>query len=145
MEKELIIASGPVIIENNKVLLNREIRKGIESPFFMFPGGKMNYLQESPRETCLREVQEEFGLEVEILRPLETLVVERPDAVKSYAVLIHFLAKRKHPEKEINPPTDRTVEWGWFDLRNLPKNCAPNVFAVIEAYIAEHKQKNYDF
>lgn len=136
--EETIIAAGPVIIEDGKVLLNREIKMNdIESPFFMFPGGKLETIQENPEDACHREVREELGLDIDILRPLKTLIVERPDAPDRYAILVHYLAKRKHPEKDITPRADRTVEWGWFDIHDLPKNCTDNVQEVIAAYLQE--------
>lgn len=133
-EKDLIIVAGPVIIEDNKILLNREIKKGnIESPFFMLPGGKVKP-EESPRHACIREAAEELGISIEIIRPLETMIVDRPDNPGSKAILIHYLAKRI---SDIHPPAEATVEWGWFDIHDLPKNCTDNIYTVVDLYLNE--------
>ncbi len=132
---EIIIAAGPVIIEDDKVLLDREIKfNNAESPFFMFPGGKLLSLEETPEQACIREAKEELGIDIEILRPLKTVIIKRPDVADGWAVLIHFLVRRKG-EPTIQP--GKTVEFGWFDIHDLPKNCTQNVSEVIEAYLNE--------
>ncbi|NCO05039.1 MAG: NUDIX hydrolase [Candidatus Magasanikbacteria bacterium] len=52
-----IIASGPVIIEHNKVLLNREQKESGITPWF-FPGGKLEHFDQSFEEACIREAKE---------------------------------------------------------------------------------------
>lgn len=124
---DLIIASGPVIIEDGKVLLNREQKESGVTPW-LFPGGKVEDLDLSLEEACKRETKEEMGIEVNIIRPLETLLIKRPDA-NSHAVLVHYLATRRG---EITKG-EGIVEYGWFDINNLPTNCAPNVYAIISS------------
>ena len=51
-----IIASGPVIIEDNKVLLNRENKNGQITEWF-FPGGEVEDFDISLEEACKREVK----------------------------------------------------------------------------------------
>lgn len=130
---ETILASGPVILENNQVLLCREIKKGgVASPLFMFPGGGVEEFDATLEDTCRREAKEELGIEITILRPLRTLFVQRPDKT-GYAILVHFLSKRT---SEIVPGKN-IVEWGWFDQENLPDNCTPNVREIIQSYLNE--------
>ena len=61
--QKIIIASGPVIVENNKVLLN----KHGEDNFWKFCGGRVEDFEIDLEETAKREVNEEMGLEIEIL------------------------------------------------------------------------------
>lgn len=130
LPQNTILAAGPVIIENNKVLLNREIKSdGTHSPYFMFPGGTMDNLNQTLEEICKREAKEELGIDIKIIKPLNTLWVKRPDR-ETYAILVHYLANRI---SEINPGPE-TIEWGWFDIDKLPDNCAPNVYQIIEEY-----------
>ena len=130
---ETIIASGPVIIENGKVLLNREIKTdGEPSPLFMFPGGTVENFYLTLEETARREVKEEMGIEIEIIKSLRTLIVKRPDKDR-LAVLVHYLAKRIGEIK----PGPETVEWDWFDINNLPDNCTENVKIIINDYKQE--------
>lgn len=121
------IASGPVIIEDNKVLLNKE-RKDFGITPWMFPGGRVEDFSASLEDTCKREVKEEMGLEIEISKPLKPVMLYKDGAV---IILIHYLAKRKG---EIAPGTD-IEEWAWHDVNNLPIDCAPNVYIVIEDYL----------
>ena len=128
LPKDTIIAAGPVIIENEKVLLNREKKSdGIESPYFMFPGGTTDDLDHTLEDVCKREVKEEMGIDIEIIKPLRTLIVKRQEK-ESYAILVHYLAQRIG---EIHPGHE-TIEWGWYDIHNLPKNCTENVFEIIK-------------
>ena len=117
-----IIASGPVIIEDNKVLLN----KHGDDDFWKFCGGEVEDFNTSLEDNARREAREEMGIEIEISRPLKPLMVKRPDG--SVVVLIHFLAKRLG---EIKPGPD-IIEWNWFPIDNLPANCAPNIAEVLK-------------
>jgi 8-oxo-dGTP diphosphatase len=125
MDKPIILASGPVIIENDKVLLN----KHGDDNFWKFVGGKAEQFDISLEEVAKREVKEEMGLEVELIRPLKPMMIEMPDKV---VILIHYLAKRKG---EIKPGAD-IIAWDWFDVHNLPEDSAPNIGPVIEEYLA---------
>jgi ADP-ribose pyrophosphatase YjhB (NUDIX family) len=133
LPENTIIASGPVIIENGKVLLNRSFTKdGQERALFMFPGGKIEDFDAPLEETAKREALEELGIHITILRPLQTCIAKRIDQ-DGYAILVHYLATRTG---NISAGED-TVEWQWFDIHNLPKNITPNVREVIHAYLNE--------
>jgi ADP-ribose pyrophosphatase YjhB (NUDIX family) len=128
LPQNTIIASGPVIIENNKVLLNREIKSdGNASPYLMFPGGTVDDFSIPLENTAAREAKEELGIDIEIVHPLRTLIVQRQDK-EGIAILVHYLAKKIG---DITPGQE-TVEWGWYDIDDLPKNCAQNVFEIIK-------------
>jgi ADP-ribose pyrophosphatase YjhB (NUDIX family) len=120
------IASGPVIIEDGKVLLNKESKPTGISPW-MFPGGEVEEFDKTLEAACQREVGEEMGIAVEIIQPLKPIMLYKEGKV---IVLIHYLAKRKG---EIIPG-EGIVEWDWHDINNLPEDCAPNVYEVIEDY-----------
>lgn len=123
-----IIASGPVIIENDKVLLNKEKKTDGITPW-MFPGGEVEDFDSSLEDACRREVKEEMGIEVEIIRPLKPVMLHNDGRV---IILIHYLARRIG---EITPGAD-TAQWDWHDLNNLPSDSAPNVPIVIKDYLA---------
>lgn len=117
-----IIASGPVIIEDGKVLLNREQKPDGITPW-MFPGGEVEDFDKTLEDACRREVKEEMGIEVEIIKPLKPIMLNKNGRV---IILIHYLAKRIG---EINPGKE-IAEWAWHDIHNLPDNCAPNVYEI---------------
>lgn len=131
MDKQIIVASGPVIIENNKVLLNKHGDDG----FWKFLGGRVEHFDfqdetNSLEEACRREVKEEMGFEIEIIRPLKPMMVQKPGDPNTWVILIHYLAKRLG---ETNLGVD-IKDAQWFDINNLPADCAPNIKPVIEEY-----------
>jgi ADP-ribose pyrophosphatase YjhB (NUDIX family) len=125
-----IVAVGPVIIEDDKVLLSMEG----EDAFWKFPGGKIEVddlqVKSGPsilQNVCAREAEEEIGAEIEILRQLDTLLLPRPNHPDEAVVLIHFLAKLngKVESKE-------GIECRWFSINCLPENIAPNVIPIVQ-------------
>ena len=120
------IASGPVIIEDGKVLLDKEQKpEGITH--WLFPGGKAEPEDNDIEQTCRREVKEELGIQIEIIKPLKTIKREKNGV---NWILYHFLAKRIGEIKM----GDDVVEYGWFDIDNLPNDCSWNVQEVISDY-----------
>lgn len=124
MEKPIIIASGPVIIEKEKVLLN----KHGDDNFWKFVGGKVEDYSVSLEDCAKREVKEEMGLEIKIICPLKPMMVEMPEKI---VILIHYLADRIGDVK----PGEDIIEWDWFDIHNLPEDVAPNIKPVIDTYL----------
>jgi nucleoside triphosphatase len=120
-----IIASGPVIIEDGKVLLNREKKESGITPW-MFPGGEVEDFDQGLEEACHREVNEEMGIKIEIIKPLKPIIIHQNERV---IILIHYLAKRIG---EIKPGSD-IAEWAWHDIDNLPNNCTQNVYDIISS------------
>mgnify|MGYP005630934815 CR=1 FL=1 len=122
---ETIIAAGPVIIEDGKVLLDKE-QKADHITRWLFPGGKAEPEDNNNlKQTCRREVKEELNIEIEIIKELS--VIEREQDGKHW-ILYHFLSKRTG---KITIGDD-VVEYGWFDINNLPDDCSPNVYQIIE-------------
>lgn len=132
---KIIIASGPVIIEDGKVLLNRHGKTEEDQKIWKFPGGKVEFdnvdfqSDNILENECKREVMEEMGFEIEIIRPLKPMLVKSSDNVS--IVLIHYLTTRIG---EVKLGSD-ILEFGWFPLNKLPENCAPNIAPVIAKYL----------
>lgn len=121
------VASGPIIVEDGKILLNREKKEyGITN--WLFPGGKLNNPDENLEDACKREIMEELGLEIKIIKKLKTLEMDHRN---THYILHHYLAERIN--ENIKPGKD-IIDWAWHDIKNLPDNCAPNVFEIIEEY-----------
>ena len=119
---KIIIASGPVIIENNKVLLNKDK----EDNFWKFCGGKVEDYDDNLKSTAKREVKEEMGFDIEILedKPYFFYTEKEKDGRKISVILVHFLAKRLG---EVIPGED-IIEWNFIDIDNLDKEVlAPNI------------------
>lgn len=124
---KIIIASGPVIVEEGKVLLNQHG----EDNFWKFCGGRVKE-GESLVEVASRRVKEEMGIEVEISDPepfFTHAAKEKPEGV-SDVILVHYLAKRTG---EIRP-AEFVREWKWFPVDGLPENLAPNIMPALKHF-----------
>lgn len=123
LPKGSLIASGPVIIEDGKVLLN----KHGDDDFWKFPGGRVETFDMTLEEAAKREVREEMGLEVELLRPLKPVMQRLEDG--RIIILIHYEARRLNDVT----PGEEIREWGWYPIDNLPESLAPNITLVLES------------
>lgn len=117
--QKIIIASGPVIIRNGKVLLD----KSGDDAFWKFCGGKVKD-GESLKETATREAKEELGIGIVITDDTPFLMhVLKPGDESVEVILVHF---KSDFSGEINPGPD-VREWAWLDINNLPEDLAPNI------------------
>ena len=126
---KIIIASGPVIVENNKVLLN----KHGEDEFWKFCGGRIEENEINLKDSAIREVKEEMGIDIEILNnePFFIYTEKEKDGVKVSVILAHYLARRIG---EITPGKD-IREWCWIDISELDnENLAPNIKPVLKYF-----------
>ncbi|MFA5197658.1 MAG: NUDIX domain-containing protein [Patescibacteria group bacterium] len=125
---KIIIASGPVIVEDNKVLLN----KHGDTPFWKFCGGRVEDYETNLIDNAKREVKEEMGIEIEILReePFITFTRKEKDGEMIDIILVHFLAKRIG---EVKPGEDIKA-WDWLDINNLPNDLGPNILPALKHF-----------
>jgi len=130
MKHKFIIASGPVIIENGKLLVNKDNK----DDFYKLPGGTIEKGIESLEEACHRETKEENNGEIEILRPLNPMILwQNPQTKEPMTILlIHYLAKLKNP-KQIKPiPPIQEVKWlNIEEIKQGKHNVAPNIKFLI--------------
>ncbi len=118
-----VIASGPVILKNKKILLIKDKK----DDFYKFPGGRVEEGQDL-EQTCLRETKEEIGVNIDIIMPLKTMLLwKKPGTGENIPViLIHYLAKIK-PKQKIKKGKN-IQEVIWMDIKDIKKyNVAPNV------------------
>ncbi|MDD4990558.1 MAG: NUDIX hydrolase [Candidatus Pacebacteria bacterium] len=125
---KIFIVSGPIIVENGKVLLD----KHGDDNFWKFCGGQVRDFELDLIESAKKRTKEEMGVDLEILneKPFFLLVKKETPDTTADVVLVHFLAKRIG---EIKPGKD-IKEWDWFDLNNLPENMAPNIEPVLRHF-----------
>lgn len=124
---KIIIVSGPVIVEDGKVLLNRHG----DDNLWKFCGGKVNE-SEFLAEAAKRRVKEEMGIEIEVLdeNPFITYTVKETPDGKTDVILVHYLAKRAGEVK----PAEFVREWNWFPVEVLPENLAPNIVPALKNF-----------
>lgn len=125
---QIIIASGPVIVENNKVLLN----KHGDTTFWKFCGGRVEDYETDLIENAKREVKEEMGIEIKILNedPFITFTRKETPEGKIDIILVHFLAERIG---EVQQGVD-IREWDWHDVNNLPEDLGPNILPALKHF-----------
>ncbi|HCU70463.1 MAG TPA: hypothetical protein DIC35_01760 [Candidatus Moranbacteria bacterium] len=126
---KIIIASGPVIVENNKVLLNQHG----DTEFWKFCGGRVENFDDNLIEAAKREAREEMGIGIEILdeKPFLFHTTKEIPEGKIDVILVHYLAKRIGdiiPGKDIR-------KWNWIPLDELEKeNLAPNILSTLKHF-----------
>lgn len=137
----VIIAAGPVIIEDGYIWLNRKH----DSDMWMIPGGRAEESDifdgdpaEALQRVCRRECREENNIDIRIIAPLQTLLLPRPDAPGSWAILVHFLAER------IGEPTPgaEISEVKKFPIASIidgttQEKFAPNVRLILVSYLRQ--------
>lgn len=109
MEGKFIIASGPVIIEKRKLLVDKDSK----DDFYKLPGGTVKEGTLDLEEACKIKVKEEINGEIEIIKPLHPKILwENPTTKEKMAIiLISYLAKLKN-EKDIKPiPPTKEIKW----------------------------------
>lgn len=123
----IIIASGPVIVEKNKVLLDKDYKEDL----WKFCGGKAKE-NESLSDVARRRSKEELGINIEILdeNPFVMHVTKEASEGKLDVILVHFLARRSEGIK----PDETIRKWGWFDFSNLPENLGPNIIPALKYF-----------
>lgn len=130
MEGKFIVASGPVIVEDGKLL----VAKDNKDDFYKLIGGTIKE-GESLEEGCIRKAKEACGAEIEIIKPMSpNILYENPQTKeKMVIVLINYLAKLKNKD-EIKPlPPEEDLKWVSIeDVKNGLGNVSPNVKALIE-------------
>lgn len=127
--QKIIIASGPVIVEDGKVLLNQHG----DTNFWKFCGGRVENFETNLIENAKREVMEEMGLEVNIINPEPFLLYTKKETPEGDLdiILVHFLAERIG---EIKPGED-IREWKWIPLEELEnENLAPNIIPTLKYF-----------
>lgn len=135
---QTMIASGPVIVQKRdgvlKTLLVKHGDKPVAELKWKFCGGKL-IKNSGLEENAVREAKEEIGVEVKIIGPLGDVVLwqeipesgaEKPQVI----LLIHY-----YVEIDQEPVQGEEIKaMAWFDIDNLPKDCAPNVAPIIKKY-----------
>jgi len=125
---KIIIASGPVIVEDGKVLLDKDKKENL----WKFCGGKVKENDSDLQSTARKRALEEMGINIDILdeTPFVMYLKREIDGKLFDVLLVHYLAKRIN---EISPG-EETSEWNWFDVNDLPENIGPNIIPALKYF-----------
>ena len=127
---KFIVASGPVIVEDGKLLVNKDDK----DDFYKLPGGTVEK-GDDLETACHRETKEEINGEIEIIKPLNLMIIyKNPQTEEEMTiVLIHYLARLKN--KEDIKPIEHVKEVKWLyvsEIKDGKHNVAPNIKFLIE-------------
>ena len=125
-----IIASGPVIIQDGKLLVNKDAK----DDFYKLPGGTVEQ-GDSLTEACKNESRQENNAEIEIIKPLNPMIIyKNPQTNEEQTIiLIHYEAKLLNKDKI--KPIEPIKEVTWLDIEEIKQdkhNVAPNIKFLIE-------------
>ncbi|MFH0808341.1 MAG: NUDIX domain-containing protein [archaeon] len=115
LEGKYLIASGPVIIEGRKILVNKDDK----DEFYKIPGGSISEGIGDLEKACHIKVKEEINGEIEIIKPLHPKILWKNPQTKEKMTIIltSYLAKLKNKEKI--KPMGSTTEIKWLDLDKI--------------------------
>ena len=112
-----IAGVGAVIVQDGKILL---VKRGVEPAKnrWSIPGGMVE-LGEKVRDTLIREVKEECGLNVEIVRLMDvvdSITLNEEGRVQFHFVILDFLAQVKDGTLK---PADDVSDARWIPLEEV--------------------------
>lgn len=127
-----LIASGPVIIENNKLLVTKDEK----DDFYKIPGGTLE-IKESLEKCAIRELKEETGFSCKLIKKLPTMkLTKKPRTGEIMRIeLHHYLAKLKKPVGNYNffNYNEHLVFWlAIEEIKQGKYDVAPNIKFLIE-------------
>lgn len=124
---KIIIASGPVIVKDGKVLLDIQG----EDTFWKFCGGKVKE-NETLQQTAIRRAKEELGIDIKITNtePYFFHTTKEKDVEVFDVILAHFPADFSG---EIMTGVE-VRQWQWHDIDNLPEKIAPNIIPALKHF-----------
>lgn len=126
-----IIASGPVIVDDGRLL----IIKDTKDDFYKLPGGTVHG-KDKLEETCLRELKEETGYDGKIVKKLHTIKLKQnPQTKESIDIeLHHYKCELIHKPKNYNSFNHNGHEVAWVHLYKLIEGqypIAPNISKLL--------------
>lgn len=131
---QTLVVSAAVLIEGGRVLLSQRKKGSHLSGAWEFPGGKVEP-GEDPRDTLVRELAEELGIEITAGEILEVTFHRYPER----AVLLLFFAARRTATSP-NPRALDVAAFRWASAAELD----PDVFPPADVAIL-HKVKTLLF
>lgn len=125
----IIIAAGPVIVEQGKVLLN----KHGDTSFWKFCGGRVEDFTTTLKENARREAKEEVGIDLVFLPEAPFFFYTQKETPEGMVdvILVHYLAERRG---DVVPGPD-IRESAWIELASLKEEeLGPNILPALRHF-----------
>ena len=127
--KRLIPAASALIIHQGKVLFIQRAQE-LARGKWAFPGGSVKNGDKNVEQTALREIKEEVGLDIKILRLLG--VYSTWEYEPNYEISC-FVAES---EDDKVTPSDEIMDWKWLDpVEGLKRDLTKTVRQALEDFI----------
>lgn len=110
-EKQIIQVATGVIVKKGQYLIQKRPMKGLFPGMWEFPGGKIQS-GEIPEEACIREINEELGIDVKI----KQLLMTHKHAYTKFLVNLHVFICEIQKGK---PKPKQAQQLRWADLEQL--------------------------
>lgn len=127
-----------ICVYNRKTLIMKRVRPSTDGlGYWELPGGGLEY-GETPHEALKRELREETGLKIKIIKPIYTFTAIREDY---QTVGIGFLAI---PEDDHVHISEEHTDYKWVNEEELKTTLDPHIFNDIKEALFEYdKMKEY--
>ncbi len=124
------LATKALIVDEGKILLIKRRPNDVHKPgVWDLPGGRIS-LEEDPVEGMQREINEETGLEAEVICPIGTKHFTRDDG--QVITGINFYCKLKGNDKVTL--SEEHTEYAWETIPNAKKKIYHGLLYLIENY-----------
>lgn len=134
------VAAYAVIVRGDRILLTRLSSQVTQHELWTLPGGGVEH-GENPRDTVLREIQEETGLEAEVGENAQVFSMHVADTWRrgrrvdahSLRIVYDGWVPVDAPEPRVVEVDGSTAEAAWQPLADVLDGTLPTVGVVIEA------------
>lgn len=128
---KLIVASYLILIEDDKILLQRRQNTGYEDGNYSIPAGHLEE-NESVTGCLIREIKEETDLDI---KAEDVDLVHTMHRRENDIRIDLFFITKKYQGKIRNAEPEKCDDLSWFPLDNLPENTVPYIKQAIESYL----------